>query len=99
MNASILVPRFWRIDREMDARSEFESLPRPQRQAMRLQRLNEAWGTAIEGSDYYARLAHEQDLPPRFQSLEEFSATVPMTPKSAVRDRPHDFLLRGRRRG
>src|SRR5262249_15953811 len=41
---------------------------------------------------YYRRLAADADLPPRFGTLAEYRAAVPVLPKPVVRARPHDFL-------
>lgn len=95
----ILVPRFRCLDQEMEKRDRFYRLSSQERQDLQLQRLNEAWGVAVQGSKYYSEQLRRLKLPPRFSSLEEFRQLVPRTSKEAVRAAPEAFKIPGHQRG
>jgi phosphoenolpyruvate phosphomutase len=93
------LPRFRRAYKELEALAAREQWSRTDLQAFQLQRLNAVWAHAITHVPYYRWLATQKDLPPRFTSVQEFQATVPVLSKAVIRANPEDFLSEQAQRG
>ena len=87
-----LLPRFRRAARAIEVLKQRESWTRAQIEAWQVEKLNKLWSYAVAHVPYYNRLARERTFPAQFASLAEFSNTVPLLPRLAVRDEPKDFL-------
>jgi phenylacetate-CoA ligase len=85
------LPRFRQAYQSLRSLAEHEQWERAVVEAYQLQRLNKLWEHAIEHVPFYRRLRTQANLPNRFRDLTEFRATVPILPKSLVRDNPDDF--------
>lgn len=86
------LPRFRQAYREMETLASRENWCRPDIESFQLERLNQVWQHAVEHVPYYRRLQSGNDLPPRFECLEEFQNSVPVLEKPPVRSNPHDFF-------
>jgi phenylacetate-CoA ligase len=86
------LPRFRRAYSALARLREHESLPRPDIARLQLDRLNAVWHHAVRHVPHYRELASRGGTPMTFQSLEEYSATVPLLEKAAVRDQPRRLL-------
>jgi phenylacetate-CoA ligase len=86
------LPRFRAAYRAMNELEAREQWSRAEIEAFQLDRLNALWAHATAHSPYYRALANSAGLPPRFCSLTEFRALVPVLSKETVRDRPRDVL-------
>jgi phenylacetate-CoA ligase len=86
------LPRFRHAYRELETLAARERWPRSAIEDLQLARLNELWRGAIAEVPYYRRLRARHGLPPRFESLAEFQATVPLLSKAPLRAAPRAFL-------
>src|SRR4051794_38398892 len=86
------LPRFRQAYRELATLEAHESWSRDEIECRQLERLNAVWGHAVVYVPHYCRLAQEAALPPRFSSLDEFRASVPVLAKPLVQARPKEFL-------
>jgi phosphoenolpyruvate mutase len=93
------LPRFRKAYQALEALAARERWPRADIEAHQLERLNTVWAHAIAHVPYYRRLADAGGLPPSFASIPEFQAALPILPRTAVRDRPEDFLSERARPG
>jgi phenylacetate-CoA ligase len=93
------LPRFRQAYRELETLAARETWSRSQIEVMQLERLNAVWAHAAAHVPYYRRLATAADLPPRFASLAEYSAAVPVLPKATVREHSADLLSETARKG
>ena len=59
---------------------------------LQLERINSLWKQAVSHVEYYRDLSQTRSIPQRFGSLREFSASVPILPKSKVRSSRNEFL-------
>ena len=87
-----LLPRFRKAYRELDTLAARENWSRAEIETWQLERLNAVWCHAVAHVPHYRRLAARLGLPARFTSLPEFSAAVPVLPRSEFKARPLDFL-------
>lgn len=88
------LPRFRRARRELARLAEHERQPRAIIERDQLERLNRLWDHARLHTTWYAALARERRLPPRFDSLEQFAAVMPLLDKATVRQCPDDLRSR-----
>lgn len=86
------LPRFRRAYRDLAELEAREQWPRTRIEEFQLRRLNALWEHAIRHVPYYRSLSAERELPPRFATLEEFRALVPLLPRTAVRSQEQRFL-------
>lgn len=86
-----LLPRFRQAYRALPLLESRERWSRAEIETFQLERLNQVWRHATVHVPYYRQLA-KAGLPPRFASLAEFKAVVPVLPKSVVRNQPREFL-------
>jgi phenylacetate-coenzyme A ligase PaaK-like adenylate-forming protein len=93
------LPRFQQAYRALDTLAMREAWSRQEIESFQLDRLNTVWQHAIAQVPYYRQLATQSGLPPRFSSLSEFRATVPILSKTDVRDQPRSFLSKQAKRG
>ena len=90
-------PFFRKASHVMNVLEEREQWSRSELEALQLERINQVWDHAVNHVPYYRRLFRERDLPRRFESLNQYRATVPVLDKTTVRN---DTLLSERpRRG
>ena len=82
MNISRYLPRFRQAYREMQTLALREKWTRTEIEAFQLERLNQLWSRAVEHVPYYSRLRSDRNLPPRFESMDEFKNTVPVLEKA-----------------
>lgn len=87
-----LIPRFRKAYAALTELANRETWSRAEIEAYQLERLNETWAHAVQHVSYYRRLTERENLPQRFANLQEFCATVPILPKSAVRADRMQFL-------
>jgi phosphoenolpyruvate mutase len=92
MNRLGFLPRFRRAYRSLGELAAREAWLREEIEAWQLRRLNEVWAHAVAHVPHYRRLAAEARLPPRFASLTEYTARVPVLAKAAVAGRAAEFL-------
>jgi phenylacetate-coenzyme A ligase PaaK-like adenylate-forming protein len=93
------LPRFQQAYRALDTLAMREAWSRQEIESFQLDRLNTVWQHAIAHVPHYRQLAAQSGLPPRFSSLPEFRATVPILSKTDVRDQPRAFLSNQAKRG
>lgn len=86
------LPRFREAYRSFSELEKRESWSRAQITGFQLQRLNEVWTHAINHVPYYRSLQAELALPKHFESLEEYTGSVPLLQKSFLRANSQDFL-------
>jgi phenylacetate-CoA ligase len=94
-----LLPRFRAAYRALGVLEERERWSRADIGTFQLVRLNALWAHAARHVGYYRELAGRLGLPPRFASLAEFRALVPVLPKDEVRARRLAFLSERAARG
>ncbi len=92
MKLLLLLPRFRQAQRELAVLAERETWPREDIEQFQLERLNAVWRHARQYVPYYRHLAADHALPPTFQSLTEYSETVPTLGKSTVLADPQAFF-------
>lgn len=85
MHLLTLLPRFRRAYRALEGLAAVESWSRDDLERLQLERLNAVWGHAVRHVPHYRGLATTQQLPERFDSLDQFTASVPILPKRTVR--------------
>jgi len=90
MNVLRYLPRFRHLDQQLRVYADRESWSRADVESYQLERLNQVWSHAQKHVAYYHKLTAE--LPPRFGSLKEYSALMPLLPKRRVRDQPQEFF-------
>jgi phenylacetate-CoA ligase len=86
------LPRFRKAARSLQSLKDRETWSRVQIDAWQLDRLNKLWADAIVDVPYYVDLKRQHSLPAQFQSITEFCNTVPLLPKSVLRDRSSELL-------
>jgi len=99
MRIARLLPRFqaaYRQAAELDAR---ENWNRGQLAHFQLERLNRLWESARRNVAYYREQQRRLELPAFFESLEQFSALVPILRRETIADRRHDLLSEQAQRG
>lgn len=87
-----LLRRFRRLESELRKLEERESWSASEIADFQLDRINNIWSTARQSVPYYMRLARKQDLPRKFDSLDQYRQQIPVLNKEKVRSRPEDFL-------
>lgn len=92
MRIARYLPRFREAYKSFAELEEREGWNRAQISTFQLLRLNEVWTHAINHVPYYRSIQAEWNLPKHFESLEEYTASVPLLQKSCLRANPHDFL-------
>src|ERR1700710_476641 len=80
-----LLPRFWRVRRDIAVLEAREAWSRTELESFQLERLNRVWVHAVAHVPYYRELRTRAALPDRFRSLEEFRAGVPVLTRAVVR--------------
>jgi phenylacetate-CoA ligase len=76
----------------MDLLAERESWSRQQIEEYQLARINATWSRALRCVPFYRDLSRKLDLPEHFESLREFSETLPPLEKSTVKSRASQLL-------
>ncbi len=92
MKIARFLPRFREAYRSFGELEEREGWTRSQLNTFQLQRLNQVWTHAIRHVPYYRGIQAELALPKHFESLAEFTDTVPVLQKSFLRENSGDFL-------
>lgn len=92
MTIAKCLPRFRKAYSALTQYADRETWTRDSIELLQLERINSLWEQAIVDVPYYRRLSQARSLPQRFHSLQEFSSTVPVLPKSKVRSNRYDFL-------
>ncbi|MCA9133650.1 MAG: hypothetical protein KDA45_10865, partial [Planctomycetales bacterium] len=92
MKIARYLPRFQQAYRSFTTLEDREGWTRERIADFQLQRLNEVWTHAIAHVPYYRDQRVELSLPPQFESLAEFSTTVPVLQKMELRTRSKEFL-------
>src|SRR5687768_598357 len=87
-----LLPRFQEAYRAVQYLAQHEQWSRAQIEDFQLTEVNRLWRHGICHVPYYRNLRNEHRLPERFASLAEFRQSVPLLPKSVVRQAPDQFL-------
>src|SRR5438132_1063340 len=87
-----LLPRFRQAYRELATLQSHESWSRAEIETCQLERLNAIWQHAVAHVPHYLELALSAGLPPRFTSIDEYRATVPVLPKQLVQTQPKRLL-------
>lgn len=93
------LPRFRHAYRELDLLSARERWLRAEIEAYQLERLNVLWDHAVRHVPYYRALAAESRVPPRFSTLAEFQARIPVLQKQTVREQRDRFRSERAERG
>lgn len=91
-----LLPQFRDLDRQLAVLAGREQWSRAEVEALQLERLNTLWQQARTNVAYYEALAASRRLPPKFQSLAEFTALVPRLTKAEIRVNQQRLLSRQR---
>jgi phenylacetate-CoA ligase len=91
MNLIRLLPRFRKAERALSLLEQREGWSRADIEAHQIERLNAVWAHATAHVPYYRRLAQTQALPPRFGTLADLRAAVPLVHRDDVSLRPRDF--------
>ena len=99
MTIAKYLPRFRQAARRLAEVEAREHWSPPQMREWQLERLNELWKHAAANVTYYHYLAGEHSLPPRFDSIEHFTSTMPLLSKESIRQRPDDFVFLAGRSG
>lgn len=86
------LPRFQQAYRATRQLAEREQWSRAEIEAYQLDAVNRVWLHAIRHVPYYRKLREDHGLPERFATLEEYRGSVPLLPKSTVRQSPRQFL-------
>jgi phenylacetate-CoA ligase len=86
------LPRFREAERALATLAAREMLTRAELDSFQLDRCNALWERAIHFVPYYRLLRRTHRLPERFDSWEQFEATVPLLNKQEVRNAPQAFL-------
>jgi phenylacetate-CoA ligase len=94
-----LLPRFRKAYRALEDLAARERWSRGEIEAWQLERLNAVWRHATAHVPHYRRLRDQRDLPDRFASLDEFTAAVPLLPRSTIKEDPRAFLSERAGRG
>ena len=94
-----LLPRFRQASDEMETLAYRERWSRDELETFQLERLNAIWAEAIVHVPWYRELHALTRMPERFDSLDEYRATVPVLSKDDVRARPEAFLSERARKG
>jgi phenylacetate-CoA ligase len=92
MKMARLLPRFREAYRSFGELENRESWSRAQMDAFQLQRLNKVWAHAIVYVPYYRSIQAELSLPRYFESLEEYTDSVPILQKSFLQTNSRDLL-------
>lgn len=92
MRIARFLPRFREAYRSFGELEQREGWSRAQISGFQLQRLNEVWAHAINHVPYYRSIQTEMALPKYFESLEEYTGSVPVLQKSFLRANSQDFL-------
>lgn len=93
------MPRFRKAYRHLGALAEREQWTRAAIDAFQLERLNDVWQHAIAYVPYYRQLSAEERLPLKFESLQHFQDSLPVLPKSVVRENKDQFLSERPKKG
>lgn len=92
MTIAKCLPRFRKAYSALPQYADRETWTRDSIEQLQLERINSLWEQAIIDVPYYRQLSHARSLPPRFNSLREFSSAIPVLPKSQVRSHRYEFL-------
>lgn len=92
MKIARFLPRFREAYRSFDELEKRENWSRAQISELQLRRLNEVWTHAINHVPYYRSTQSELGLPKHFESLEEYTGSVPVLQKSFLRANSQDFM-------
>lgn len=87
-----LLPRFREAHRHLDVLAGRERWSRAGIATWQLERLNQVWRHASAHVPYYRRLAADVRLPEQFRSLQEYTETMPILPRLAIKTAPEDLL-------
>ncbi|MEM6776075.1 MAG: hypothetical protein AAF670_00380 [Planctomycetota bacterium] len=91
------LPRFRHVERRLRELEARESWSRTQVRDYQLERINAVWDHASRFVPFYRSLS--TSLPARFDSLEEYSATMPFLTKGTVRAESYSLLSERARPG
>lgn len=86
------LPRFRKAYASLSQYAERESWSRNSIEQFQLERLNMLWKHATAHVPYYRRLSRARSLPASFESLRDYTSSVPILPKSHVRSDAGDFV-------
>ena len=86
------LPRFRHLDQTLSTLADRQHWSADEIADWQLRRLNDLWGHARRAVPYYRRLSTQRNLPPRFGSLTEYFALMPVLDKQSIRDCPGSFL-------
>ena len=99
MSVLRFLPRFRGLDSALRDYEDREQWTAGDIQGYQLQRLNAVWQHACAHVTHYRELKQSLSLPPRFDSIQQFTQTVPLLSKDIVRRSPERFLSRRRQPG
>jgi phenylacetate-CoA ligase len=85
------IPRFRIARQALSDLAQHEFWSRVEIESYQLERLNEVWASAYREVPYYRDLKRQHLLPEKFRSICEYVNTMPLLPKSIVRNNPHAF--------
>ncbi len=92
MNLARLLPRFRRIEKMLLPYAQREDWSREKIAAYQLDAINRVWLHAQQFTTHYQKLKTRRRLPDVFDSLEQYTALVPVLEKSVVRQSPERLL-------
>ena len=92
MNLLHFLPRFRDAEQAQEKLAERECQSREQIEAFQLAKINELWHDSVRFVPHYRELSKIRRLPERFETLEEYRATVPILSKTIVKANPQAFL-------
>lgn len=87
-----ILPRFKAAQRAIRVLESRESWSRREIETWQLERINQLWQQASVQVPYYREIAQQCNLPPRFESLGEYTALMPVLTGSSLRSRQSEFL-------
>ncbi len=86
------LPRFRKARAALNQLAQRESWSRSDIEQFQLEKLNLLWKHAITHVPYYRELAAREHLPPRFDSLSQFSEQIPVLSRQTVQSGTDRFL-------
>ncbi len=90
------LPRFRRAYRALGELEARERWSRDEIEQYQLDRINEQWQHAMKHVPYFQTRFSESSLPQRFESLEHYTQTMPITEKKQLRSDTENFLSKDR---
>jgi len=80
------LPFFRQAYRLVNVLAQREHLPRSEIASLQLESINRVWQHAITYVPHYRQVSLKMNLPKEFKSLDEYTSTVPILQKTAVRE-------------